>query len=85
MQQIYKRAPMTKRDFTSAWMFSCKFTAYFQNTFSYEHLLVAASEHWNVYCLQLYSSILNFSINITLKLAPFAFDSNYFLVSYFEK
>ena len=28
---------------TSAWVFSCKFAAYFQNTFSYEHLWVAAS------------------------------------------
>ena len=26
-----------------AWVFSCKFTAYFQNTFSYEHLWTAAS------------------------------------------
>ena len=29
---------------TSAWLFSCKFAAYFKNTFSQEHLLVAASE-----------------------------------------
>ena len=28
---------------TSAWAFSCKFTAYFQNTFSYENLWVAVS------------------------------------------
>ena len=28
---------------TFAWVFSCKFAAYFQNTFSYEHLWVAAS------------------------------------------
>ena len=28
---------------TSAWMFSCKFAAYFQNTFSWEHLWVDAS------------------------------------------
>ena len=45
MQQIYRRTPMPKCDFnevtkqlywnhTSAWMFSFKFTAYFQNTFS---------------------------------------------------
>ena len=27
---------------TSAWVFSCKFAAYFQNTFSQEHLWVAA-------------------------------------------
>ena len=45
MQQIYRRTPMPKCDFnkvakqlywncTSAWVFSCKFAAYFQNTFS---------------------------------------------------
>ena len=45
MQQIYKRSPMLKCDFSkvakqlywnrnSEWMFSCKFTAYFQNTFT---------------------------------------------------
>ena len=28
---------------TSAWVFSCKFAAYFRNTFSQEHLWVAAS------------------------------------------
>ena len=27
---------------TWAWVFSCKFAAYFQNTFSYNHLWVAA-------------------------------------------
>ena len=37
---------------TSPWVFSCKFAAYFQNNFSYEHLCVAASdkfygENWN--------------------------------------
>ena len=53
MQQIYKRTPMPKCDFnkvalqlywnhTSAWVFSCKFAAYFQNTFSKEHLWMAA-------------------------------------------
>ena len=51
MQQIYRRTPMPKSDFnkvakhgTSAWVFSCKFAAYFQKTFSQEHLWVAASE-----------------------------------------
>ena len=29
---------------TSAWMFSCKFAAYFQNSFSQEHLWTAASD-----------------------------------------
>ena len=44
MQQIYRRTPMAKCDFnkialqlhwnrTSAWVCSCKFAAYFQNTF----------------------------------------------------
>ena len=31
----------------SAWVFSCKFAAYFQNTFSWKHLWVAASEKKN--------------------------------------
>ena len=54
MQQIYWRTPMQKSDFnkvakqlywnhTSPWVLSCKFAAYFQNTFSNEHLWVAAS------------------------------------------
>ena len=54
MQQIYKRTPMRKCDFnkaakqfywnhTLAWVFSCKFAAYFQSTFSYQHLWTAAS------------------------------------------
>ena len=45
MEQIYPRTPMPKRDFikiaeqlywihTLAWVLSCKFVAYFQNTFS---------------------------------------------------
>ena len=45
MQQIYRKTPMPKCDFnkfamqfywnhTSAWVFSCKFAAYFQNSFS---------------------------------------------------
>ena len=39
MLQNYKRTPMPKCDFNkvakhiSAWVFSCKFAAYFQNTF----------------------------------------------------
>ena len=33
------------RNCTSAWVFSCKFAAYFQNTFSKKHLWVAASGH----------------------------------------
>ena len=45
MQQIFRRTPMPKCDFnkvtlqlywnhTLAWVFSCKFAAFFQNTFS---------------------------------------------------
>ena len=64
MQQIYSRTPMQKCDFnkvakqlcwnrTLAWVF-CKFAAYFQNTFSREHLWTAASVHstfhaWIIY------------------------------------
>ena len=51
MQQNDRRTPMPKCDFnkqiywncTSARVFPCKFAAYFQNTFSLEHLWVAAS------------------------------------------
>ena len=54
MQEIYRRTHMLKCDFnkfalqlywnhTSAWVISCKVAAYFQNTFSQEHLRVAAS------------------------------------------
>ena len=59
MQQIY-RTPMPKCDFnkaakhrTSAWMFSCKFAAYFQNIFFEKPLWEVASELifeiWEVY------------------------------------
>ena len=37
MEQIYRRTCMSKYDFNnhiSAWLFSCKFAPYFQNTFS---------------------------------------------------
>ena len=34
---------------TSAWVFSCKFAAYFQNNFSQEHLWVAASVDYKHY------------------------------------
>ena len=54
-KQIYRRTPMPKCNFnevalqlywncTSAWVFSCKFAAYFQNNFSQEHLWMAAPE-----------------------------------------
>ena len=49
MQQIYMRTPMPKSDFNKvtkqlywnhslAWVLSCKFAAYSEQTFSYEHL-----------------------------------------------
>ena len=44
MQQIYKRTPMRSaisiklHNHTLAWVFSCKFAAYFQDTFSQKHL-----------------------------------------------
>ena len=55
MQQIYRRTPLPKCNFnkvakqlyynnTSARVFSFKFASYFQNTFSWEHLWMAASE-----------------------------------------
>ena len=55
MQQIYRRTPMPKCDFnnaalqfywnlTLAWVSSCKFAAYFQDTFSYENLWTTVSE-----------------------------------------
>ena len=63
MQQIYRRTPILKCDFNkvalqlywnraSAWVFSCKFAAYFQNIFSNEHLWTAASEARN--CIQFF-------------------------------
>ena len=69
MQQIYRRKPTPKCDFnkvalqlywnrTSAWMFSCKNAAYFQNTFFLEQFWAAASERikyieniWSIYKL----------------------------------
>ena len=56
MQQIYRRTPMSKCDFneiakqlywnhTSAWPFPWIFAAYFQNTFSSEHLWKANSDY----------------------------------------
>ena len=56
MQQIYRRTPMLKCDFTKfvlqlywnctlALVFSCKFASYFQNTFLKEHQWRATSEN----------------------------------------
>ena len=60
MQQIYRRTPMPKCDInklalqlfwnrTSAWLFSCKFAAYLQNTFPkniWEQLLLNIVTPW---------------------------------------
>ena len=40
------RSPSSIKLLCMAWLFSCKFAAYFQNTFSLEHLWAAASEIW---------------------------------------
>ena len=65
MQQIYRRTPMPKCDcnkvalqlywnHTSAWVLPFKFAPFFQNTFSWEHLWVAASV-LKGFCLIFYS------------------------------
>ena len=54
MQQVYRKTHMPRCDLnkvakqlywnhTSAWVFSCKFAAHFQNIFSKEHIWRAAS------------------------------------------
>ena len=59
MHQIYRWTSMPKYDFnkiaiqlywnhTSAWLFSCKFAAFFQNIFFYEHPL------WACFCIYWY-------------------------------
>ena len=60
IQQIYWRTPMPKCNFnrvakqlywncTSAWVFSCKFVAYFQNNFLREHVWRATSgSFWKI-------------------------------------
>ena len=45
---------------TSAWVFSCKFAAYFPNTFSKEHLWTAISEARNN--IQLFCELMKFSL-----------------------
>ena len=45
MHQIYRRTPVPKNDFNKVVLLSCKFAAYFQNTFSKEHLWTAASNY----------------------------------------
>ena len=48
MQQIFKRNPQLYWNRTSAWVLSCKFAAYFHNTFSQKHLWRAASVYVNL-------------------------------------
>ena len=77
MQQIYRRTPIPKCVFnkvalqiywnhTSAWVFSCKFLAYFQNTLSLEHISFP-----EIY-LSLRGDLLEVSINSTI-FATFTF------------
>ena len=65
MQKIYGRTRIPKCDFnkvekqlfrnhSSKWVFSCKFAAYFQSIFSWEHLWMAASKSLMIYINRLY-------------------------------
>ena len=45
MHQIYRRTPVLKCDFNKVALLSSKFAAYFQKTFSKEHLCTAASDY----------------------------------------
>ena len=81
MQQLYGRTPMQKCDFrkvvnqlywnhTSAWLFSCKFAAYLQNSCFDEYL-------WGTTSANFYSTCLSyFSIQVRVKFGLF---SNIFL------
>ena len=64
MQKIYRRTTVPKWDFnkvakqlywnhTLAWVFSCKFTAYFQNSFFLKHLWVTASVYSPINCCEM--------------------------------
>ena len=87
MQQIYRRTPMPKCDFskvalqlywnhTSTWVFSCKFAAYFLNTFAREHLWGAASED----CLSkmVLSLFCYFGLNFEVYCWKFGFKERFF-------
>ena len=92
MQQIYRRTPVPKCNLnkvalqlylnhTSASVFSCKFAAYFQNTFSLEHSWRAASEnkttdHWR---MQLSQSLPGFPKSILAEKHKFPDISTCFL------
>ena len=73
MKQIYRITPMPKSDFnkvakqvywnhTSAWVFSCKFAAKFQNNFFSEHLRMTAFENF----IYLFFCLFIFSVKWTL-------------------
>ena len=57
---------------SSAWVFSCKFTAYFKNTFSKDQLWMAASDY------------LNLSITQSLKIFKKIYQSLFFFTKPFE-
>ena len=95
MEQIYRRTPMPKCDFikvakqlywncTSAWVFSCKFTAYFQNTFSQEHLWVAVSVKCCVWYSYLTPKTPFFGNEITSFAKRFQFFGHRFRNKYFR-
>ena len=80
LQQIYRRTPMPKCDFskvtlqlywnhTSAWVVCCKFAVYFQNIFSKEHIWVAASV-FTLFSFFTVSNSLWFDLNELLKTPP---------------
>ena len=58
---------------TSAWVFSCKFAAYFQNNFSQEHLWTAASAECNIklYCTMKIKMTLNAILPNYAETVPF--------------
>ena len=45
MHQIYRRTPLPNCDFNKVALPSCKFAAYFPNTFSKEYLCTSASDY----------------------------------------
>ena len=45
MHQIYRTTPVLKYEFNKVVLLSCKFAAYFQNTFSKEHFWTAGSDY----------------------------------------
>ena len=81
MQQIYRRTAMPKSDFnkdakqlywshTLAWLFSCKFAAYFPNTSFIEHLWVAASLNIGIDSKFLLLLFFESEVNEILKFSP---------------